>query len=437
MTVYWDGVPGATGYRVRWGLQSGSYPNASGVLPASARRYTVSGLVSEQEYYFVVEAEWNGVWGVPSEEDSAVPHVGAIPWDTQDPNQIIPAIRSLTEPPYGYLVALSPEGLLYTEDVYGYRTVRPAPYSYNPDESQIEAGQGSIIAPLQRTGDDAESSTGPYRRVSTHEAAGCIGAIVMFYVPPPAFVYSRFINILSDTWTMRTGARDTPYVYLGIRYGRTDIKGGIGFHPAGRGIRVRQDDGREWEQGPNYDRWQPYLKVGERYFPVAFEEITSPNNHIRYDNAPYGLIVRLRLVPDVRRAKGVEFKVKVWAAEFQDPTFDEPLIYDFYGFADVKPPDRSAGARVRRVVSIAQKKQVVRNIGGYQRTGSFFEAVGIGYQPLFGVGELPFTAQVYCPPNYRLWNFGVATNFPTVGGIVSVDERARYYQEVVHINLRR
>lgn len=69
--------------------------------------------------------------------------------------------------------------------------------------------------------------------------------------------------------------------------------------------------------------------------------------------------------------------------------------------------------------------------------GSFFEFVGIGYQPLFGVGELPFTAQVYCPPNYRLWDFGIATNFPTVGGIVSVDERARYYQEVVHINLRR
>ena len=90
VTVYWDGVPGATGYRVRWGSASGNYLNSPGVLSAAARRYTVSGLVSEQEYYFVVEAEYNGLWGPTSEEDSAVPHGGAIPWDTQDPNQIIP-----------------------------------------------------------------------------------------------------------------------------------------------------------------------------------------------------------------------------------------------------------------------------------------------------------------------------------------------------------
>jgi hypothetical protein len=31
VTVYWDGVPGATGYRVRWGTTSGSYPNRSPV----------------------------------------------------------------------------------------------------------------------------------------------------------------------------------------------------------------------------------------------------------------------------------------------------------------------------------------------------------------------------------------------------------------------
>jgi hypothetical protein len=82
VTVYWDEVPGATGYRVRWGTTSGSYPNSSAVLPASARQHTVVGLDSEREYYFVVEAEYNGLWGPPSEEDSAVPHEGAIRWDS-------------------------------------------------------------------------------------------------------------------------------------------------------------------------------------------------------------------------------------------------------------------------------------------------------------------------------------------------------------------
>jgi hypothetical protein len=49
VTVYWDEVPGATGYRVRWGTTSGSYPNSSAVLPATARQYTVSGLVRDRE----------------------------------------------------------------------------------------------------------------------------------------------------------------------------------------------------------------------------------------------------------------------------------------------------------------------------------------------------------------------------------------------------
>ncbi|GIV06470.1 MAG: hypothetical protein KatS3mg016_2045 [Fimbriimonadales bacterium] len=40
VTVYWDPVSGATGYRVRWGTASGVYPNVSSVLPAEARRFT-------------------------------------------------------------------------------------------------------------------------------------------------------------------------------------------------------------------------------------------------------------------------------------------------------------------------------------------------------------------------------------------------------------
>jgi hypothetical protein len=438
VTVYWDGVPGATGYRVRWGTTSGSYPNSSAVLPATARQHTVVGLDSEREYYFVVEAAYDGLWGPPSEEDSAVPHEGAIPWDTLDPNQIIPAVRNLMEPPYGYLVVLSPEGLLYIEDELGNRQVKPAPYQYNPTAGQVEDRQGNIVAPLQRTGEDAESSTGPYRRVVTR-GTGCIGAVVMFYIPPPAYIYSRFINVPSET---NRDTRDTPYVYLGISYGDTDMEGGIGFHPAGRGI---HKEGQEWSDPerrippPSYNRWQPYLKIarGNRLFPIGFEEIGVPKNHIRYENAPYGLIVRLRLIPDVRRAKGVEFRAKVWAAEFDDPNDYPRFICDFYGFADVKPPDRFRGAKTRRVISIAQIRP---GSDGYRRTGSFFEFVGVGYQPLFSIGELPYSAYAYCPPSYQLWTGGISdppTNFPPGGSVVNATVIEPYFQEYVHINLRR
>jgi hypothetical protein len=84
VTVYWDEVAGATGYRVLWGTQSGVCPNSSAVLPADARQWSITGLVTEQTYYVVVQAEYNGLCGPPSEEDSAVPHVGAIPWDSGD-----------------------------------------------------------------------------------------------------------------------------------------------------------------------------------------------------------------------------------------------------------------------------------------------------------------------------------------------------------------
>gem|GEM_PF-3366966 len=77
---------------------------------------------------------------------------------------------------------------------------------------------------------------------------------------------------------------------------------------------------------------------------------------------------------------------------------------------------------------------------GYQRTGSFFEFVGVGYQPLFSIGELPYPAYAYCPPFYQLWTGDISdppTNFPPVGSVVNATVIEPYFQEYVHINLRR
>ncbi len=143
VTVYWDPVPGATGYRVRWGTASGAYPHVSSVQPADARMLSITGLTSEQEYYFVVEAERSGVWSAPSEEDSAVPHVGAIPWDTEDPDQIIPAIRWALGIYDGDISALSPEGWYYSET--GWSRWRERSPVYLPISSEIVTADSGLI----------------------------------------------------------------------------------------------------------------------------------------------------------------------------------------------------------------------------------------------------------------------------------------------------
>lgn len=105
----WHSPIGATGYRVRWGTVSGSYPNSSEVLPADARQWSITGLVTEQTCYVVMQAEYNGLWGPPSEEDSAIPHEGAIPWDSGDASAILQAVRNIIGGvPHGELFVLSP-----------------------------------------------------------------------------------------------------------------------------------------------------------------------------------------------------------------------------------------------------------------------------------------------------------------------------------------
>ena len=184
VTVYWDGVPGATGYRVRWGTGSGSYPNGSAVLPATARQHTVLGLVSEQEYYFVVEAEYNGLWGPPS-EDSAIPHVGAIPWDTQDPNQIIPAIRAALGVYDGDVSALSPDEWYYTET--GWIRSRKVPLlQYETRTARFVTADGAYFMPMSAVSDARQRDrTGPFRRVETQQGQEALQVMGEFYLPPP------------------------------------------------------------------------------------------------------------------------------------------------------------------------------------------------------------------------------------------------------------
>jgi hypothetical protein len=158
VTVYWDEVAGATGYRVRWGTVSGSYPHSSPVLPADARQWSITGLVTEQTYYVVVQAEYNGLWGPPSEEDSAVPHVGAIPWDSGDARSIMSRVRYVTNSAAdrGMLDVIGPDERIYSDE-----GVRHSDPYFDLKSFSLITPQFGFETPLSRTvGDTLDSLAG-------------------------------------------------------------------------------------------------------------------------------------------------------------------------------------------------------------------------------------------------------------------------------------
>ncbi|OYT74448.1 MAG: hypothetical protein CFK49_08350 [Armatimonadetes bacterium JP3_11] len=438
VTVYWDPVPGATGYRVRWGTASGVYPNVSSVQPADARKLSITGLATEQEYYFVVEAAYNGVWGPPSEEDRAVPHAGAIPWDSEDVNRIIPAIRQALGYPFGDLSVLSPEGRYYTEISGEGRQARAtAPFVFNESASTIETVDGLLLQPTQRVGKD---HTGPYRRVRTSEPSQSIGARGRFFIPPPRNP-SFNISYIHVNPATHSSTRDTPHVYFGIAFGNVDMEGGIAFHPAGRGNRNRQT-GEEYGV-PAYDRWIPYLKVregkDERYFPIVGDP-NNPKSHIRYDQlgqeAYYGFYVDLELLP-IGRDKITQLHVIVYRVLLGEPE-EYVLEHLFVARARAVP---NTGVRVRRVVSIAQNGIGENDPLGYRLGGSYLLNLGVAYQPLFDIQDLYPVMQVYRQGGWQWWTPDITDevrNFPN-NTIVRANylQQERWYRErTVSIDLR-
>ncbi|MCL6533067.1 MAG: fibronectin type III domain-containing protein [Armatimonadetes bacterium] len=446
VTVYWDPVPGATGYRVRWGTVSGSYSSASGVLSGSARQYTVSGLVSEREYYFVVEAEWNGVWGPPSEEDSAVPHMGAIPWDTQDPNQIIPAIRSALGIYDGDVSALSPDGWYYTE-TGGLRGREIASLQYEADTGRIVTSDGAYFMPTssESVPDPARrNETGPFRRVETRQGRNAIQAMGEFYLPPPRHPSANIWYIRSEQSSWRS-TRDTPYVYFGIKYldrnGQVrDIEGGLSFHPAGRGLRVGEQErgGDRVSPPPNYDRWNIYIRLGwegeERKVAGKFGEHLSYGQN--WQEAPYGFVVWLNFGLSGDEKKLVFLHLHAWRYILDDlPSYKRVLVGCAHKEHPVPPPGGTP--QVRRVVSIAQDSAHARPQGGWVRTGSLFLNCGVAYAPLFIGQDLQELSVYLRPTGWQPWTGGISNppeDFPETG-IISAERVMPWYREVVSIRL--
>ena len=465
VTVYWDGVPGATIYRVRWGVQSGVYPNASGVLSGGVRRYTVDGLVSEQAYYVVVEAEYNGVFGASSEEDSAVPHAGAIPWDTEDPNQIIPAVlQVIGYPPYADVEILSPDERYYLQE-NGVRQVTVPPAYYNMQESWVETSEGNVLVPsippdeLPPLASGTCHPSGAYRQIVSAGSARAIGAKGQFWVPPPGDFYAGLYVDESDAVRNINagGTRDAPHIYFGVAYRigerNYDIEGGIFYMPARWGEYDSRPPHNEINP-PGYERWMPYLRSNPgKYYRVPgripqVSDPTKPTNHIRYlgESARYGLIFEIVLMPEGKK-KIATLKVTVWEGTedgIGDPMFDKPFV------VAAQNPDRSVptdSVRVRRTVSIAQKN--VRSEGGYRRTGSYLGLLSNSFSHVpVGIGHVPIGTGVNLEPvqllrydlSWHLWTSQWSSktlSCPPTGGIVGFDHFQQWYRGHEWIDLRR
>ena len=433
VTVYWDPVPNATGYRVRWGTASGVYPHVSSVQPADARMLSIIGLTSEQEYYFVVESERNGVWSVPSEEDSAIPHVGAIPWDSGDTTLIFQRIQQTINSVAGNnVLILSPNNLIYS-----YAGVQQPSAFYARDEQGIVPAQfPDVLIPLTNTMPESleSTSTGPYRRVRTRQGQSYTGVRSQFWIPStfgPRYPYIQITiapQSIPATREDPSSYGDTPCMYFGIAYGSTDIEGGLMFHPAGR-------------MGLPYPRWQPYLVVRQQgaagpFRGVCFDFLNAPM-HIRVDDhiARGGLPVTVELLAYPRKRF-----VLLRATAFDPESGNTLSAMELVSTARIGTNVLSY--RIRRVHSIAQQREKVRR-EGYKRTGSFVGNMGVGYDPIEGSDLSPFAEllqEPYTPGQQGNWWTPALTDqsgaFPAFGVVNWNELGSSYFKEFVWIDLR-
>jgi len=139
VTLYWNGISGASGYNVYRGTVSGGPYSlvASNITTAdpgpgmtgSFMYSDTAGLATGTEYFYIVRAVQSGIETMQSNEASDIPQAGAVPWDTGDPVQILnaetmqvsavlpadidPDTGDLIPADVGLLTSQGPNGVIY------------------------------------------------------------------------------------------------------------------------------------------------------------------------------------------------------------------------------------------------------------------------------------------------------------------------------------
>ncbi len=166
VTLYWNGITGASGYNVYRGTVSGG-PYAlvaSNITTAdpgpgmtgSFMYSNTAGLATGTEYFYIVRAVQGGTETIESNEASATPGASAIPWDQGDPAQIISAVNSMVQPTLepdidpdtgdqypatvGILNVCGPNGVLYQGN---YTDATPA--TAYPPSAYYDSNSGTVI----------------------------------------------------------------------------------------------------------------------------------------------------------------------------------------------------------------------------------------------------------------------------------------------------
>jgi hypothetical protein len=263
ITVYWPATPGATSYCVYAGTATGqesSTPISATVQQSGSYYYlTHENLTEYQDYYYVVRAISGNGTSAPSDEVSAVPYGGAIPWDSTDAY----AITDLVQNWYGtadYVKVIGPDGRIFETG----QTTASGPEGSVTEGTNLFTFSSSEVIPLSDgywpvdTLDNGETESllvngpvtnhytlnttdGPYRRVSSKYDVGYTfcGAEGWFYAPD-----RNGMSVI--------GNMTTPYIYLGSHIGPTFLG------PK----KVDIDAGLMWNKGRH--TWDSYMftKVG-------------------------------------------------------------------------------------------------------------------------------------------------------------------------------
>jgi len=193
VTLYWNGISGASGYNVYRGTVSGG-PYAlvaSNITTAdpgpgmtgSFMYSDTAGLTSGTEYFYIVWAVQSGAQTVQSNEASDTPQAGAVPWDTGDPVQILnaettqlnvvlpydidPATGYFFPADVGLLTVQGPNGVMYeSADTEGDPvTSYASPGSYDSTNGQLVMSDGTTI-PVPSADDTASLGA---RGMASHE----------------------------------------------------------------------------------------------------------------------------------------------------------------------------------------------------------------------------------------------------------------------------
>jgi len=316
VTLYWNGITGASGYNVYRGTVSGgpyalvaanvttADPNMSGNFMYS----DAAGLATGTEYFYIVRAVQGGTETIQSNEDSAVPDASAVPWDTGDAVQIVAAVNATaandlqpdddgsggTIPQQvGVLFIGAPNGIVYMGNapdgappqafsapgkisngtfVYSDGVVAPDPdYNTAVQSSTTQGIKGGYASPFTAIADHSpypatKDPSGIWREVQAFQ--GFYGMVATIGLPDPTD--PNQVRLVSHTSTSPMGSPDYAKLYpsVGDIYSGGWVSFPAGTFPVGQAPDFQLDAGLQLIPHPGQPmRWSPIVANARRNNP--------------------------------------------------------------------------------------------------------------------------------------------------------------------------